>query len=146
MSVNRVYHTWLERIRQLRPQEPITWLRNFAWIIAGILMSRSVHVSYIAEKLPGLPSVEHYGDAWNLVQIEAPLSRYVFYQVYVEAVLQSLTTSRPAEDTLNDAQAKFAAYEVCLETSEDEDAETRSESCVLEAGIPEWGVLWGLVE
>ncbi len=54
MSVNRVYHTWLERIRQLHPKERITRLRNFAWIVAGILLSRSVHVSHIAEKLPGI--------------------------------------------------------------------------------------------
>jgi hypothetical protein len=54
MSVNRVYHTWLERIRQLRPNERVTRLRNFAWIVAGILLSRSVHLSRIAEKIPGV--------------------------------------------------------------------------------------------
>ena len=53
MSVNRVYHTWFERIRQLRPKERITRLRNFAWIAAGVLGSRSVHLSRIAEKIPG---------------------------------------------------------------------------------------------
>ena len=54
MSVNHIYHTWLERIRQLRPKERITRRRNFAWIVAGILMSRSVHLSRIAEKIPGI--------------------------------------------------------------------------------------------
>ena len=53
MSVNRIYHTWLERIRQLRPQERITRLRNFAWILAGMWASRSVHLSKIASKIPG---------------------------------------------------------------------------------------------
>jgi len=38
MSVNHLYHTWMERIRQLRPKERGTRLRNFAWIVAGILM------------------------------------------------------------------------------------------------------------
>jgi ABC-type glycerol-3-phosphate transport system substrate-binding protein len=93
-----------------------------------------------------LHSLEHYGDAWDLVRIDAPLNMFVFDQVYVEAVLQSLTTSRPAEDALHDAGAKFAAYEVCLETSEDEDAEARSESCALEAGIPEWRMLLGYTQ
>jgi hypothetical protein len=51
--VNRVYHTWLKRIRQLRPGERVTRLRNFAWIVAGIVASRSVHLSRIAEKIPG---------------------------------------------------------------------------------------------
>ncbi len=53
MLVNRVYDICFERIRQLRPQERITRLRNFAWIVAGIRSSRSVHLSLIAEKIPG---------------------------------------------------------------------------------------------
>lgn len=53
MLVNRVYHICLKRIRQMRPQERITRLRNFAWIVAGIRSSRSVHLSLIAEKMPG---------------------------------------------------------------------------------------------
>ena len=53
MLINRVYHTWFERIRQLRPKERVTRLRNFAWIVAGVLASRSVHLSRIAEKIPG---------------------------------------------------------------------------------------------
>jgi hypothetical protein len=53
MSVNKLYHTWFEKIQQLRPQERVTRLRNFAWLAVGILLSRSVHLSYIAEKLPG---------------------------------------------------------------------------------------------
>jgi len=54
MSANRLYDTWFQRIRQLRPQERVTRLRNFAWIAAGILSSRSVHLSLIAEKIPGI--------------------------------------------------------------------------------------------
>jgi len=53
MSANRIYNTWLKRIRQLMPKERITRLRNFAWMIAGILASRSVHLSRIAGKMPG---------------------------------------------------------------------------------------------
>jgi len=53
MWVNCVYHTWFERIRQQRPEERVTRLRNFAWIAAGVLGSRSVHLSRIAEKIPG---------------------------------------------------------------------------------------------
>ena len=53
MSVNKLYHTWFERIQQLRPEERVTRLRNFAWIAVGILLSRNVHLSWIAEKIPG---------------------------------------------------------------------------------------------
>lgn len=54
MSVNRTYVTWLKRIRQLRPGERITRLRNFAQMAAGIFQSRSVHLRRIAERIPGM--------------------------------------------------------------------------------------------
>jgi hypothetical protein len=53
MSVNRLYHSWLERIKQLRPKERITRLRNMAWLISGIFASRSVHLSQVASKMKG---------------------------------------------------------------------------------------------
>ena len=53
MSANRLYHTWFERIRQLRPDEHITRLRNLTWLMVGIYQGRSVHLSDIASKIPG---------------------------------------------------------------------------------------------
>lgn len=53
MSINQLYLTWLEQITQLRPGERITRLRNLAWLIVGIFLSRSVHLSKIASKIPG---------------------------------------------------------------------------------------------
>jgi hypothetical protein len=54
MSANRVYHTWLKRIQQMRPEERITRQRNFAWMVTGVLASRSVHLRRVAEKMPGV--------------------------------------------------------------------------------------------
>jgi len=54
MSVNQTYGTWLKRIRQLRPGERITRLRNFAQMGAGVFQSRSVHLRRVAEKIPGM--------------------------------------------------------------------------------------------
>lgn len=53
MSVNRLYDTWCERIKQLRPTERITRIRNMAWLITGIVGSSSVHLSKIASKMKG---------------------------------------------------------------------------------------------
>jgi hypothetical protein len=53
MSINRIYHTWFQRIAQLRPNERKTRVRNLAWLMVGILTSRSVHLSRIADKVPG---------------------------------------------------------------------------------------------
>jgi len=52
MPINELYHTWKMRIMQLQPEERITRIRNFAWLIVGIYQSRSVHLSQIAEKIP----------------------------------------------------------------------------------------------
>ena len=53
MPTNQLYHTWFERIKQLRPHERLTRLRTFAWLIVGIYQSRSVHLTKIADKIPG---------------------------------------------------------------------------------------------
>lgn len=60
MSINRIYHTWFYRILQLRPDKRVTRVRNFAWLLAGIFESKSVHLGKIASKIPGqamLPSI-----------------------------------------------------------------------------------------
>lgn len=60
MSANRLYHTWFERVEQLWPHLRVTQLRNLTWLAVGIYLSRGVHLSKIAGKIPGkakLPSV-----------------------------------------------------------------------------------------
>jgi hypothetical protein len=52
MSINQLYHTSLQQLRQLRPSERITRVRTFAALMAGILQSKSVHLSHIALKIP----------------------------------------------------------------------------------------------
>jgi hypothetical protein len=53
MKTNRLYDTWLRRICELRPQQRITQIRDFVWLMIGIYQSRSVHLSKIAGKIPG---------------------------------------------------------------------------------------------
>jgi len=53
MSTNPLYDTWLRRICELRPQQRITQIRNFVWLMVGIYESHSVHLSKIAGKIPG---------------------------------------------------------------------------------------------
>jgi hypothetical protein len=53
MPINNLYHTWQQRIQQLRPGQRITQVRNFVWLIMGIYQSRSVCLSRIAGKVPG---------------------------------------------------------------------------------------------
>jgi hypothetical protein len=53
MPTNHLYHTWIQRIREMRPGQRITQVRNFVWLIIGIYQSRSVNLSRIAGKIPG---------------------------------------------------------------------------------------------
>lgn len=54
MPIKELYHTWNKLISDLRPDERVTRKRNFLWLLAGLYQSRSVHMSKIAEKVPGL--------------------------------------------------------------------------------------------
>ena len=59
MSANQLYHIGHTRIAQLRASERLTRTRNMAWLIAGIFLSRAVHLSRVAGKIPSradLPS------------------------------------------------------------------------------------------
>jgi hypothetical protein len=68
MPTNHLYHTWFQQIRELRPLQRITQIRNFAWLMVGIYLSRSVHLSKVAGKIPG-PA--------KLVSITRRLSRFL---------------------------------------------------------------------
>jgi hypothetical protein len=53
MPINTLYHTWIQRIRELRPDQRITQIRIFIWLIVGMYQSRSVNLSRVAGKIPG---------------------------------------------------------------------------------------------
>ena len=53
MPINNLYHTWFQRFQELRPNQRVTQIRNFTWLIVGIHQSRSVNLSKIAGKSPG---------------------------------------------------------------------------------------------
>lgn len=61
MPINRLYGSLRDLLVQLRPTERETRIRNFGWLLAGIFLSRSVHLSKVANKIPTtratLPSV-----------------------------------------------------------------------------------------
>jgi hypothetical protein len=52
MPINTLYHTWIQRIHELRPGQRITQVRGFVWLLVGIYASRSVYLSRIAGKIP----------------------------------------------------------------------------------------------
>ena len=53
MPINQMYRTWIRRICELRPNQRITQVRNFVWLIVGMFHSRSVQLSRVAGKVLG---------------------------------------------------------------------------------------------
>jgi hypothetical protein len=53
MPINDLYHNWMQRICELRPNQRITQVRNFVWLMIGIFQSHSVTLSKVAVKIPG---------------------------------------------------------------------------------------------
>lgn len=49
----KLYDTWKTRILELRPDQRITQIRAFVWLMVGIYLSRSVCLSKVAGKIPG---------------------------------------------------------------------------------------------
>jgi hypothetical protein len=54
MPIKELYHTLNKLIEHLRPAERVTRKRNMVFLLAGVYQSRAVHLSKVAEKVPGL--------------------------------------------------------------------------------------------
>ena len=60
MTATQLYHSWNEKLRHMRVGENKARLRTFAWMMVGMMMSQSVHLSHIARKIPECgPADEH---------------------------------------------------------------------------------------
>jgi hypothetical protein len=53
MPINQMYRTWIRRICELRPNQRVTQVRNFVWLVVGMFHSRSVQLSRVAGKVLG---------------------------------------------------------------------------------------------
>ena len=54
MTATHLYNSWIDKLRHMRGSENKARLRTIAWMMVGMMMSRSVHLSYIAQKIPSV--------------------------------------------------------------------------------------------
>ena len=54
MTAIQLYHNWNKQLGHIRSGENKARVRTFAWMIVGMLMSQSVHLSHIARKIPSV--------------------------------------------------------------------------------------------
>ena len=53
MTIVQTYHTFRQKIMHLRPGERITRIALMAWMMAALFHGRSVHLSHLANRIPG---------------------------------------------------------------------------------------------
>ncbi len=68
MTVNRLYDTWFRQVRQLWPDLHRPVVRNIAWCLCGMYLSRSVQLPQIAMHIPS---------GAKLVSVTRRLSRFL---------------------------------------------------------------------
>jgi hypothetical protein len=54
MTATGLYHSWIEKLGHIRVGENKARLRTIAWMLVGMLLSQSVHLSHIARKIPSV--------------------------------------------------------------------------------------------
>lgn len=52
MSNPQLYNTWRKQLHQLTPDRCESRLQNMLWLIVGMFLAESVHLTKIARKLP----------------------------------------------------------------------------------------------
>ena len=97
MPINNLYHTWFQRIQGLRPNQRVTQIRNFTWLIVGIHQSRSVNLSKIAGKIPGAAKL-----AAGLYGINTMRGSNLYRATYVRVNPNHIVTQQDVGDQLYD--------------------------------------------
>lgn len=54
MTATELYHNWIEKLGHICAGEHQARLRTFVWMMVGMMMSQSVHLSHMARKIPSV--------------------------------------------------------------------------------------------
>ena len=90
MPHKELYHTWKQKLAELRPQERVTRLRNFTWLLVGLYYSRSVHQSRIAAKIPGRSRLPSKTRRLGRLLDNAAIRVRVWYEPIARGILQAI--------------------------------------------------------
>jgi hypothetical protein len=90
MSTNQLYNTWYKEMRELRPSEHTSRLRSFVWLLVGLFLAQTVHLSKIGMKIPG--SATHKSKERRVQRIvDNPAIRVRrWYAPWITAILEQI--------------------------------------------------------
>lgn len=90
MPIGELYHTCRQMLRGLRPTERITRIHNFSWLLVGLYASRSVHLSKVAEKIPGMACLPSLTRRMRRLLDNPAIRVRAWYQPIATAIIQRL--------------------------------------------------------
>lgn len=90
MAINTIYNTWLSKLNQLREKEHKARLKAFAFLLSGLYMSTSVHLSKIARKIPGKATNNSKARRLMRVLDNGHIRVRVWYKPIIQGVLQEV--------------------------------------------------------
>lgn len=88
MNIVQTYDTIMKRIKQIVGKERMTRTRTMAWLQSGILHSRSVHLTRIANKIPGHAKKLSVADRFRSFLNNPQIRVRAWYRSLAEALLK----------------------------------------------------------
>jgi Transposase DDE domain len=93
MTAIQLYHTWIKRLRHMRVGENQARLRTIAWMMVGMMMSRSVHLSHIARKIPSVGQQSSLVKRLSRLLQNGAVRVREWYDPLAQALLQEVVAS-----------------------------------------------------
>jgi hypothetical protein len=90
----RLHGTVLDSLRKWLPRERITRLRNLAWLMTGMYLAGSVHLSHIARKLPLPGQVSSLTNRMRRFVDNPRVNVWRYYQPLVRQLLSNFQGQR----------------------------------------------------
>jgi len=90
----RLHASLLSQLRKWQPEERITRLRNLAWLMTGLFLARSVHLSHIARKLPLSGRVVSLTNRLQRFLDNPRVDVWRYYQAVARQLLSSFSSAR----------------------------------------------------
>ena len=93
MTATRLYHNWNEKLRHIYVGENKARLRTIAWMMVGMLMGQSVHLSHIARKIPSVGQQTSIVKKLSRLLQNSALHVREWYSPVATALLQEVVAS-----------------------------------------------------
>jgi hypothetical protein len=114
MTATGLYDTWFRKLGQMRGDEHRARLRTFAWMMVGMMLSRSIHLSNIARKIPGSAQTTSKVRRLSRLMDNAAIRVRSWYRPVAEQLLQEIAESGQTIRLLVDGTKVGAGHQLLI--------------------------------